>query len=90
MALDNGSGNRLADSLERFQSIYDRHRYLDLYALTSEYWNSETDIRRLPVDALILGARLAGRLGGQRLARWLLRKAFEQEPLQSQGPVFHP
>jgi predicted Zn-dependent protease len=69
-----------ADSLEHVQSVYDRHRYLDLYALTSECWNASTDIGAAPVDALVLGARLAWRLGGQRLSRWLLREALRREP----------
>lgn len=73
-------GSPLADSLGQFQSLYDRHRFLDLYALTSQYWDKTTDVNSLPVEALILGARLAARLGGPRLGRWLLREALRRDP----------
>jgi predicted Zn-dependent protease len=74
------SAGQLADLLKRFQSLYDCHRFLDLYSLTSGYWNSSTDVDSLPVDALVLGGRLAERLGGLRLSRWLLRRAFQRDP----------
>ena len=80
MSTTGKSADQLADSLKHFQSIYDCHHFLDLYSLTSGYWNSSTDVDSLPVDALILGGRLAERMGGSRLSRWLLRKAFQRDP----------
>jgi len=80
MTSNNASGSRLAASLGHFQSVYDRHRFLDLYALTSEYWTAATDVNSLPVEAIVLGARTAYRLGGERLSRWLLREALRRDP----------
>ena len=80
MTSPNAPGSPLADSLGHFQSVYDRHRFLDLYALTSEYWTGATDVNALPVEAIVLGARTAYRLGGERLSRWLLREAHRRDP----------
>ncbi len=80
MASGGASGNQLSDSLEYFQSLYDRHRFLDLYSQTSDYWNSATEVDALSADVLVLSGRLAGRLGGLRLSRWLLRRAFHRDP----------
>ena len=88
MASDDASECRLADSLEYCQSLYDRHRYLDLYAFTSKFWNKNTEIESLPLEVLLLGGRLAGWLGGHRLSRWLLRKCFERDPSDPQVRYF--
>ncbi len=80
MASSGASGSQLADSLGYFQSLYDRHRFLDLYSKTSDYWNSATEVDSLSADVLVLSGRLAGRLGGLRLSRWLLRRAFHRDP----------
>jgi len=66
--------------LGKLQGLYDRHLYLDAFSLTAELWKSSTDIDQLSTDELILGARLAARLGGQRLSRRLLRSAFKRDP----------
>jgi len=66
--------------LSKLQALYDRHLYLDAFSLTAELWKSSTDVQQLSTDELILAARLATRLGGQRLSRWLLRTAFRRDP----------
>lgn len=80
MLITNAADNQLADTLKHYQSLYDSHRFLDLYGQTYKYWDSSTDIDTLSIDALVLGARLASRLGGQRLSRWLLRRALQRAP----------
>ncbi len=62
------------------QDLYDHHRFLDAFQLTSELWNPSTDVEQFTVDELILAGRLAARLGGRRLYRWLLRKAVARQP----------
>ena len=56
MTSPNAPESPLAASLGHFQSVYDRHRFLDLYALTSEYWTDATDVNSLPVEAIVVGA----------------------------------
>ena len=68
------------DPIGYYRSLYDRHRFLDLYAATSNYWSRSTDVGSLPLEALLLGGRLAAHLGGLRLSRWLLRAAFRRDP----------
>src|SRR5215469_12342257 len=63
----------------KLQGLYDRHQYLDAYSLTSGLWQDSTDIRQLSTEELILASRLAARLGGGRLSRWLLRKALKRD-----------
>ena len=67
-------------SLVDVQKHYDAHRYLDAYRLTADYWNAETDLDRLSVEELILASRLALRLGGIRLSRWISRIACRRDP----------
>ncbi len=68
------------NDLETIQDLYDRHRYLEAYRLSTAYWRAETDLASLSVNELILGGRLARRLGGLRLSRWLLRVAYARDP----------
>jgi cellulose synthase operon protein C len=63
------------------QRLYDRHRYLDAFAASAGYWTSSTDAASLSTDELVLGGRLAERLGGSRLSRHLLRLAIARDPL---------
>ena len=69
----------LYDMLEYFQSLYDRHRFLDLYS-EIRLLDSATEVNALSADVLVLSGRLAGRLGGLRLSRWLLRRVFHRDP----------
>jgi cellulose synthase operon protein C len=66
--------------LASIQELYDRSRFLDAYEKTDSYWVPSTDLSRLSVDQLILAGRLANRLGGGRLSRWLFYNAYKREP----------
>jgi len=74
------SGAQPATALHKVQEFYDRHLYLDAYALTADLWSPTTNIRTLSVDELVLGGRLSAPLGGMRLSRRLLREAFHRNP----------
>jgi tetratricopeptide (TPR) repeat protein len=67
-------------SLTDLQQLYDSNRFLDVFRQSSEYWKPSTSIRNLSVEELILGGRLAVRLGGGRLSRRLFRAAYERDP----------
>jgi len=69
-----------APELPSVQALYDRSRFLDAYEKTKRYWDTSTDVSSLSVDQLILGGRLANRLGGGRLCRWLFYTAYKREP----------
>src|SRR5258705_8212858 len=77
-----------AIQLKQLQDLYDRHRYLDGFALTSDYWKDSTVVQRLSTEEVILAGRLAARLGGQRLSRWLLREAVKRDPHHAQVRYF--
>src|SRR5215471_21432776 len=67
-------------SLEDAQILYDQNRFLQLFQETAEYWQPEQRLGDLSVDELLLGGRLARRLGGRRLSRWLFRAALTRNP----------
>jgi tetratricopeptide (TPR) repeat protein len=67
-------------SLIDLQQLYDSNRFLDAFRQSSEYWKPSTLIQNLSVEELVLGGRLAVRLGGWRLSRWLFRAAYERDP----------
>jgi tetratricopeptide (TPR) repeat protein len=67
-------------SLKEIQQLYDANRFLDAFEQSSEYWKPSTKIQNLSVDELILGGRLATRLGGARLSRRLFRAAYMRDP----------
>jgi tetratricopeptide (TPR) repeat protein len=75
--MSNQSGVTL---LTTVQQLYDNNRFLDAFRESAEYWKPSTSIQNLSVDELILGGRLAARLGGGRLSRRLLRTAYAREP----------
>jgi tetratricopeptide (TPR) repeat protein len=66
--------------LQNIQDLYDHHRFLEAYQQSSSCWTPATDIAGLLPNELILAGRLAARLGGSRLSRWLLRAAYERDP----------
>jgi predicted Zn-dependent protease len=65
---------------DRLQELYDRHRFLDAFSLSRDLWTTRRDLRDMSIDELILGGRLAWRLGGLRLSRWLFREAVRRSP----------
>jgi tetratricopeptide (TPR) repeat protein len=66
--------------LEKIQSLYDQNRFLEAFRESAHYWKPPANLDRFSSDELILGARLASRLGGSRLSRWLFRAASERDP----------
>jgi tetratricopeptide (TPR) repeat protein len=64
--------------LANWQGIYDRHRFLDAYWASADYWTESTRIDELSPEEMVFAARLASRLGGSRLSRHLYRKAHER------------
>lgn len=66
------------------KDLYDRNLFLDAYRRSADYWRPSTDLESLPLEELILGGRLAVRLGGLRLSRRLLALALRKGPT---GPL---
>jgi tetratricopeptide (TPR) repeat protein len=75
-------------ALENLQQLYDRHRFLDAFRESADYWKPSTSPRELALDELVLGGRLAVRLGGGRLSRRLFRTAYERDPSNSRVRYF--
>ena len=67
-------------TLATWQEVYDRHRFLEVWDGTAEWWTPATDLGSLTTDELIFAGRLAVRLGGGRLSRGLFRRAREVDP----------
>jgi predicted Zn-dependent protease len=80
MTTDDAAKKPIAGSLASYESLYNRHRFLDLYEATSPYWSPSTDLASLPLEALLLGGRLAAHVGGPRLSRHLFRAAYQRDP----------
>lgn len=72
----------------QLQHLYDRHLYLDAFALSERYWKAPPDLQRLSTAELVLAGRLAARLGGPRLSRRLLRTAAERDPADPRVRLF--
>jgi hypothetical protein len=85
MKADNASVSGVVVPIEQVQKLYDRHRYLDAFALTADCWHPSFDIPTASIDQLLLAGRLAARLGGCRLSRWLFRAALAREPRNLKG-----
>ena len=66
--------------LDRLLSLYDERRYLDAYRASRGAWGRPELIAKLPAEALVHAARLAGRLGGHARRRWLLGHARRRAP----------
>jgi len=69
-----------APNIASIQAFYDASRFLDAYEQTKSYWDRSTDLKRLSTKQLILAGRLANRLGGARLCRWLFYNAYKRAP----------
>jgi tetratricopeptide (TPR) repeat protein len=67
-------------SLAGLQDLYDRNRFLEAFRQSAEYWKPSQRLDELSSEELILGGRLAVRLGGRRLSRRLFRAAWARNP----------
>jgi len=74
--------------LERVTSLYDRNLFLQAYEECKSYWSSETRLSDLSIDELIIGLRLANRLGASKLSRWLGRELIKRDPLHPKVRYF--
>jgi hypothetical protein len=66
--------------INHIQTLYDKNLFLQAFRESADKWAPETRVESLPIEEIVLGSRLAARLGGLRLSRWLIRKASEREP----------
>lgn len=67
-------------SLAGLQSLYDQNRFMEAYRQSILSWQPEQDLEALSTEELIFAGRLAARLGGFRLSRWLFRTAQLRDP----------
>src|SRR6516165_4006506 len=75
-------------SFAALQRLYDTNRFLEAFHQSADYWSPARRVDDLSSDELILGGRLAARLGGRRLSRWLLRAAFNRYPSEPRVRYF--
>jgi len=75
-------------SLEAIQNLYDQNRFLEAYRQSTEYWKPSQSVEMLSLDELILGGRMAARLGGLRLSRRLFRTAGTRYPEDARARYF--
>ena len=72
---------KLSDlNISSLLELYDQNRFLDAYEHAKPLWQSPPALEDMNAEHLVHGGRLASRLGGLRLSRWLFRKAFERFP----------
>ena len=60
---------------DTIRHLYDDHRFLDAYEETREWWQAGKLPQGLTTSELVLAARLALRLGGNRVSNQLFRLA---------------
>jgi tetratricopeptide (TPR) repeat protein len=65
---------------EEVEDLYDRHLFLDAFRRSADFWQPSSRLESLSLKQLILGGRLAARLGGLRLSRRLLTAARMKDP----------
>jgi len=75
-------------SLPGLQSLYDQSRFLEAFRQSAEFWKPSQRLDDLSSDELILGGRLAARLGGWRLSRRLFRAALARNPSDARVRYF--
>lgn len=80
VTLEHRGPTRPAFDLAALLALYDSTRFLDAYRATVEAWRSPALVARLSVPELIHGGRLAGRLGSDKVRRWLFREARSRAP----------
>jgi tetratricopeptide (TPR) repeat protein len=66
--------------LQKIQDLFDRNLFLQAYGESTARWSESTDLKNLSTDELVLGGRLAARLGGLRVSRRLFRAAYARDP----------
>ena len=66
-------------NLRHVIEFYEANRFLDAYEATQPLWRRPEVAEELSVEQLVHAGRLAGRLGGPRLRRWLFRLAYRRE-----------
>lgn len=80
-----------ADTAETIEDLLDELRYLDAFSAVAHLWEQPDTLATLTAEDMVLAARLACRLGGQRQSRAILRFArmrFPDDPavrLSAQG-----
>ena len=74
--------------LEAIQDLYDQNRFVEAYRRSAEYWKPSQSVEKLGLDELILGGRMAARLGGLRLSRRLFRMARARYPDDARAKYF--
>ena len=66
--------------VSKLQDLYDKNLFLQAFQESANLWTTNTKIESLSIGELVFGSRLAARLGGSRLSRWLIRKAAQRDP----------
>src|SRR5215475_11470635 len=74
--------------LAQLQALYDQNRFLQAYRLSADYWKPSLKLDGFSCDELVLAGRLASRLGGGRLCRWLFRSALALDPVNANARYF--
>jgi len=75
-------------SLAELQGLYDQNRFLEAFRQSAEFWKPSQGLDDLSSNELILGGRLAARLGGGRLSRRLFRAAMARNPSDARARYF--
>jgi len=74
--------------LAGLQILYDQNRFMEAYRQSISCWQPEQKLEALSAEELIFAGRLAARLGGFRLSRWLFRTAHRREPSHPKARYF--
>src|SRR6266404_6072782 len=72
--------SRSSSRIDKVAGLYDSGLFLRAYQESKDYWMAPARLTDLSIDELVLGLRLAARLGGVRLSRWMRREVFKRAP----------
>ena len=67
-------------NIPRIRQLYEERRFLDAFALTGDIWQQPELAAAADAEALVLGARLAARLGNSKIERALYRYVLQTFP----------
>lgn len=70
--------------IPRIRQLYDDRRFLDAFNLTGDVWKQPEVIEQYDAETLVLGARLAAKMGNNKVERALYRyilNRFPDEPI---------